>query len=186
MRFILSSLVQDTGNIFVAIDIQGARNEPIKKGRALDAWQPTGNFNQLWTRVETPPGSGWYVIQSQLTDLDSGMPLVINIKRAASGPVNRGTPLDVFTPNGSPGQLWKFVEEVEEGKPPGYGLIQSQLTELNTGAPLFIDIHGASCAPIELFTAGNHHLPISWPLHVWTKDERSNDNCNQFWTLAPV
>jgi hypothetical protein len=94
----IQSQVVDTGGVNLVIDIRGAGNEPIAKGRGLDAWQPTGRQNQLWTLV--PAGSGWFTIQSNLTGVDSGEFLVIDIQGAGNAPVKLPAELDVFTPTG--------------------------------------------------------------------------------------
>jgi hypothetical protein len=122
------------------IDIQGAGNEPIKRGRALDVGTPTQNDNQLWTLA--PAGSDWFTIQSNLTDLESGEPLVIDIRGAGDGPVASGTELDVWTPTGRDNQLWQFVNFT-----PDFSRVQSKLTDLESGGPLFIGIETSSDTP---------------------------------------
>jgi hypothetical protein len=156
----IQSQVVDTGGVNLVIDIRGAGNEPIAKGRGLDAWQPTGRQNQLWTLV--PAGSGWFTIQSNLTGVDSGEFLVIDIQGAGNAPVKLPAELDVFTPTGNDNQLWQFVEIT-----PGWSVIQSKLTDLETGGPLVIDITGAS-------------NKLGTPLQVWTQ----NNGANQLWQLA--
>jgi Ricin-type beta-trefoil lectin domain-like len=160
----IQSQVADTGGVNLVIDIRGAANEPIAKGRALDPYQPTGRQNQLWTLV--PAGSGWFTIQSNLTGVDSAEPLVIDIEGAGKATaVARGTKIDVFTPTGNDNQLWKFVDDIPGNA--GWYVIQSKLPDAESGEPLVIDITGGSNA-------------LGTPLPVWTQ----NNGPNQLWMLA--
>jgi hypothetical protein len=90
----------------LVIDIQKAKDKPVKSGTLLDVWTPTDNLNQLWQFVEITPG--WSVIQSKLTDL-AGNPLVIDIHGASKGAKKEGIPLDTLTENNKENQLWMLA-----------------------------------------------------------------------------
>ena len=158
-QMIQSYLSTMTGDALV-IDIRGANTKP---GTPLDSYTANGNDNQLWT-LELDVPSGWYFIQSKLTD-PMGKPLVIDIQKAGNNP---GTPLDSYTKKSAnyDNQLWKFVEAL--GFSPGWYFIQSKLND-PLGNPLVVDIQGASNKP-------------GTPLDSYT--EKSTNYENQLWQLV--
>jgi hypothetical protein len=137
------------------IDILGSSAEA---GTGLDAWplKSTGNLNQLWSLVPDPLGSGYFYIQSALSQN------VIDILGASTEP---GTRLDAWPmkATGNQNQLWNFVADPAGS---GYVFIQSLLGGSNGGV---IDILGASTEP-------------GTGLDVWPM--KAADYDNQLWQIV--
>ena len=90
---------ENTLDLPLVIDIEGAGAKSVEHGAALLTNNPSGMPSQFWTKVPATSSPGWFTIRSNLVDKDSGAPLVIDIRNpdAITNPITRGRQLDVWT-----------------------------------------------------------------------------------------
>ena len=77
---------ENTLDLPLVIDIEGAGAKSVEHGAALLTNNPSGMPSQFWTKVPTTSSPGWFTIRSNLVDKDSGAALAeINAEPALSG-----------------------------------------------------------------------------------------------------